>query len=55
MIGCAFDSIGADICISHLIGTWEEGNWTPPERLGAPISTGYEEVEPMINAAGDQL
>jgi hypothetical protein len=44
-----------DICVSHLIGTWEEGNWTVPELLGAPISTEYEEVEPVINAAGDTL
>jgi hypothetical protein len=38
-----------------LTGTWEEGNWTPPERLGAPINTEYEEIEPVINAAGDKL
>lgn len=44
-----------DICVSHLIGTWEAGNWTPPERLGAPINTEYEEVEPVINGAGDKL
>jgi hypothetical protein len=50
-----FNCHNADICVSHLNGTWEEGNWTQPERLGAPISTGYEEVEPMINAAGDKL
>ncbi len=50
-----FNCDNADICVSHLIGTWEEGNWTPPERLGAPISTEYEEVEPVINATGDKL
>jgi hypothetical protein len=50
-----FNCNNADICVTHLIGTWEDGNWTPPERLGAPISTGYEEVEPMINAVGDKL
>lgn len=44
-----------DICVSHLIGTWEAGNWTPPERLGAPINTEYEEVEPVINGTGDKL
>jgi hypothetical protein len=50
-----FNCHNADICISHLNGTWEEGTWTPPERLGAPISTGYLEIEPLINAAGDKL
>jgi hypothetical protein len=37
-----FNCNSGDICVSHLIGTWEEGNWTPPERIGAPISTEYE-------------
>lgn len=50
-----FNCHNADICVSHLIGTWEDGKWTPPERLGAPISTGYFEVEPLINAMGDKL
>jgi hypothetical protein len=50
-----FNCNSGDICVSHLIGTWEEGNWTPPERLPAPISTEYEEIEPVINAAGDRL
>ena len=50
-----FNCNSGDICVSHLIGTWEEGNWTPPERIGAPISTEYEEVEPVINATGDKL
>jgi hypothetical protein len=50
-----FNCNSGDICVSRLIGTWEEGNWTPPERLGAPISTEYEEIEPVINAAGDKL
>jgi hypothetical protein len=50
-----FNCNSGDICVSHLIGTWEEGNWTPAERLGAPISTEYEEVEPVINGAGDKL
>jgi hypothetical protein len=50
-----FNCNSGDICVSHLIGTWEQGNWTPPERLGAPISTEYEEIEPLINAAGDKL
>lgn len=50
-----FNCNTGDICISHQTGTWDEGNWTSPERLGAPISTEYEEVEPVINAAGDRL
>jgi hypothetical protein len=50
-----FNCNSGDICVSHLIGTWEEGNWTAPELLGAPISTGYEEIEPVINATGDKL
>ena len=50
-----FNCYDADICVSHLIGSWEEGKWTPPERLEAPISTGYLEVEPLINATGDKL
>jgi hypothetical protein len=50
-----FNCHNADICVSHLIGSWEEGKWTTPERLGAPIGTGYLEIEPLINAAGDKL
>ncbi|HSA99825.1 MAG TPA: hypothetical protein VLE49_04190 [Anaerolineales bacterium] len=50
-----FNCNSGDICVSHLTGTWEEGNWTPPERLEAPISTEYEEIEPVINATGDKL
>lgn len=50
-----FNCRNYDICVSHLLGTWEEGNWTAPEIVAAPISTEYEEVEPVINAAGDKL
>lgn len=50
-----FNCNNADICVSRLEGTWEEGKWTPPESLGAPVNTGYEEVEPVINGAGDEL
>jgi hypothetical protein len=50
-----FNCRNYDICVSHLLGTWEEGNWTTPEIVDAPISTEYEEVEPVINAAGDKL
>lgn len=50
-----FNCHNADICISYLIGSWEEGKWSSPERLEAPISTGYLEIEPLINATGDKL
>jgi hypothetical protein len=50
-----FNCKDADICVSHRIGTWEAGNWTAPKRLEAPISTGYFEVEPLINSTGDKL
>lgn len=50
-----FNCNSGDICVSHLTGTWEEGSWTSPELLGAPISTAYEDVEPVINATGDKL
>jgi hypothetical protein len=50
-----FNCNSGDICVSHLSGAWETGKWSPPERLGAPISTEYEEVEPLISAAGDKL
>lgn len=50
-----FNCYDADICVSHLVGTWENGTWSQPARIGAPISTGYFEVEPLINAAGDKL
>jgi hypothetical protein len=50
-----FNCYDADICVSHLIGSWETGTWTTPERLGAPISTGYFEVEPLISPDEDKL
>ena len=50
-----FNCNNGDICVSHLVGTWEEGSWTPPELVGTPISTEYEEFEPVINATGDKL
>ena len=50
-----FNCQDADICISHLTGSWENGKWSTPELLEAPISTGYFEVEPLINAEGDKL
>ena len=50
-----FNCYNGDICVSYLTTTWEEGKWTTPKRVGAPISTAFEEVEPLINAAGDKL
>jgi hypothetical protein len=50
-----FNCYDADICVSQLIGTWEEGKWSTPERLSAPINTGYFEVEPLIGPDGDKL
>jgi hypothetical protein len=50
-----FNCNNGDICVSHLSGSWEQGSWSPPERLEAPISTEYEEIEPVINATGDKL
>lgn len=50
-----FNCHDADICVSRLIGTWAEGTWTTPERLGPPISTGYFEVEPLISPNGEKL
>lgn len=50
-----FNCYNGDICFSHFSGTWEQATWTPPERLGAPINTEYEEVEPVINQTGDFL
>jgi len=50
-----FNCNNADICVSYRIGAWGEGNWTPPERLGSPISTEYGEFEPMVTGAGDKL
>jgi hypothetical protein len=50
-----FNCYDANICVSHLIGTWEEEQWTSPELLGAPISTGYFEVEPLISPDEDKL
>jgi WD40-like Beta Propeller Repeat len=44
-----------EICVSHTNGTWDEGTWTTPELLGAPISTDYLEVEPWLGPAGDKL
>jgi hypothetical protein len=50
-----FNCHNVDICVSHLVGTWEAGFWTAPEIVPAPISTEFEEVEPIISPAGDKL
>jgi WD40-like Beta Propeller Repeat len=50
-----FNCRTSDICVTHLLSTWEEGRWAPPEVLGPPISTEFTEVEPVINDAGDKL
>jgi WD40-like Beta Propeller Repeat len=44
-----------DICVSHLIGSWEQAQWTTPQLVGPPISTAYIDVEPWINPAGDEM
>jgi hypothetical protein len=50
-----FNCHDSDICVTHLVGTWEQGRWTPPQIVGPPISSDYTEVEPWINATGDKL
>ncbi len=50
-----FNCFNGDICFSRLTGAWEQAKWTAPERLGAPINTEYEAVEPVINRSGDVL
>jgi hypothetical protein len=50
-----FNCNNGDICVSHLTGTWENGNWSAPVRLGSSINTEYEDIEPVINGAGDRL
>jgi hypothetical protein len=44
-----------DICVSHLSGSWETGQWSTPQLIGSPISTKYLEVEPWLSPAGDKL
>jgi WD40-like Beta Propeller Repeat len=50
-----FNCHDSDICVTHLVGTWEQGQWTTPQIVGPPISSDYVEVEPWINAVGDKL
>ena len=49
-----FNCYNADICVSTLTGSWEDGTWSPPERIAA-LNTEYEEVEPIISPSGDTL
>jgi hypothetical protein len=44
-----------DICLTHLTGTWAEVRWSQPKTIGAPISSPYMDVEPVISLAGDKL
>jgi hypothetical protein len=44
-----------DVCVSRSSGTGEEARWRTPQVVGAPISTAYAEVEPLISATGDRL
>jgi len=48
---------GNDICVSRLIGTFEEGRWTTPEIVapGVISRTDGIEVEPVISADGKRL
>lgn len=45
---------GGDICVSRLIGTFEDGRWTEPEVVPA-ISTAFREAEPKISRNGKRL
>ena len=49
-----FDRLGRtgnDICVSR----WLNGAWSEPEIVGSPISTEYNEVEPLLSPDGTQL
>lgn len=48
---------GNDICVSRLIGTFDEGRWTTPEIVapGVISRTDTPEVEPVISADGKRL
>jgi hypothetical protein len=45
---------GGDICVSRLIGNFEDGRWTKPEVVPA-ISTQFREAEPKISRNGKRL
>jgi hypothetical protein len=46
---------GNDICVSRLIGNFEDGRWTDPERLPYPINTEFGDHEPKISRNGKRL
>src|SRR5688572_24993946 len=48
------DDGGGDICVSRLIGNFEDGRWTEPEVVPA-ISTQFREAEPKISRNGKRL
>lgn len=43
--------VNFDICVSHRIN----GQWTKAETVGAPISSVYMEVEPLLSRDGNKL
>jgi hypothetical protein len=45
----------ADIYVSRLIGTFEDGRWTEPEKVPYPISTEFGDNEPKISRNGKRL
>ncbi len=46
---------GFDICVSRLLGNFEDGRWTSPERLPEPINTKFGDQEPKISRNGKRL
>jgi WD40-like Beta Propeller Repeat len=44
-----------DICVSHLTGSWKEGQWSEAQLLGPPISSDYLEIEPWLSPDGTKL
>lgn len=46
---------GNAICVSRLIGTFEDGRWTEPELLPYPINTEFGDFEPKISRNGKRL
>jgi P-type Cu+ transporter len=50
-----FNCNDLEICVSTLNGTLEQGQWTTPQLLAAPINSSYAQVEPVIDPAGDKL
>ncbi len=51
------DPAGNDICVSHLIGTFEEGRWTTPEIVAPGVISlrDKSDVEPLISPDGKRL